>query len=261
MIHRTIAAATEGRKNRVVSIGRLKLGATAIMLLLAVTGGPALGVLATGSGPAPDTTRDMAHTDDPDDLAHADDNDELAHADDSDDVTVEIDCHTSQVRVTAPADYEYGLTVVEVSQLGTSTSTSTQTPLSGNTTVEGSDAEVVYAFVTDASTGEPVTTSVEQCEEPPGTDATTGTDDPSVAIDCNESTVRFTAPEDVSYTARVSSIDVSQTGASTSTVSRTAEGNTTVPVEDELVIAFIDAADEPALAIEDCSRIDGDDGR
>lgn len=241
MTIKTTIAANGEKRTRVAGIGRLKLGTAAILLLLAVTGGPALGLLATGSGPASDTTSNMVH------------------AEDNNDVTVEIDCNTSQVRVTAPVDDDYGLTVVETSRLGADTSTSRQTPLSGNTTVEVNEAEVVYAYVTDASTGEPITTAVTQCEELPETAATNETDGPSIAIDCDENAVRFTAPEDVSYTARVSSVDVSPTGASTGSMSRTAEGNTTISANGELVMASLDAGDGPVSAIRDCSRIDGYD--
>ncbi|MDS0473435.1 hypothetical protein [Natrinema sp. 1APR25-10V2] len=182
---------------------------------------------------------------------------------DSDDATIDIDCDTSQVRVTAPEDYEYGLTVsaVNVTQSGTSTNSSSRTPLSGNTTTEFSGTEVVYAFVTDESTGETRLTASEQCGELPGANETNATAGPSITIDCNETVVRFVAPEDVSYTGQVSSVDVSPTGTSTSTVSGTTEGNTTVPTEGELVIAFAstESADEPVSAVRDCSRTDRDE--
>lgn len=237
MTDRTAATANENETTRVGrAVRRLKPGAAAGLLILAVAGVSVLGLPATGSGSADDTTVNVAN------------------AEEHNDVIVEINCTASEVRVSAPDDSEYGLSVVTVDRAGSSTSTSRQTPLSGNQTVEVSEAEVVYAFVTDPSTGEPITSAVEQCEELPGANAT---DDPSITIDCDERTVRFTAPEDVSYTARVSSVDVTPSGASTSTVSQTTQGNTTVSVEADLVIAFAstDATDEPVSAIRDCSRI------
>lgn len=223
----------------------LKRGATAALLILAIASVPALGLSATTGSPANDTLLDVR------DAEH------------SDNATVDIDCNASQVRVTAPDDYEYGLTVatVNVTQSGTSTSTSSQTPLAGNATVEFSQADVVYAFVTDESTGKPMVSQVAGCSELLAANETDATDGPSIAIDCNESVVRFTAPDDVSYTARVSSVDVSPTGSSSSSVSQTAAGNTTVSVDDGLVVAFAStaSADEPVSAVRDCSRTDSDD--
>lgn len=218
---------------------------TGALLILSVAGTLALGLPATADSPLNNTTADMTNTED------------------GDNATLDIDCNASQVRVTAPDDYEYGLTVtvVNVTQSGTSTSTSSRTPLSGNATVEFADTGVVYAFVTDESTGDPVTSESARCSKLLEASAPNATDGPSIAIDCNESVIRFTAPEDVSYTAQVSSVDVSPTGSSTSTVSRTAEGNTTMSVDDELVIALASAesGDEPVSAVRDCSRTDGDE--
>lgn len=226
----------------------LTAAATAIVLVLAVAGAPALGLPGTGSGPAGDAPTSATNETD------------------SDDVTVGIDCDASQARVTAPEDYEYGLTVsaVNVTRSGTGTSSSSRAPLSGSATTEFGGTEVVYAFVTDESTRETITAASEQCGELPGaneTSETNATAGPSIAIDCNESVVRFVAPEDVSYTGKVTSVDVSPTGSSTSSVSGTADGDTIVPTEGGLIIAFAssESADEPVSAVRDCSRIDRDE--
>ncbi|QRV15646.1 hypothetical protein JMJ58_01705 [Haloterrigena salifodinae] len=242
MTKKTKATTTEDEPTRIGdSIRRLIPGATAVLLLLAVTGGTVLGLPAAGTGPADDPT--IGATD--------------AEAADDVNVTVKIDCDESDVLVTAPDD-EYGLSVVNVGPSGTSTSTSRRTPLAGNATVTVGDADIVYAFVTDASTGEPITSAVAQCVEEPRTETTDG---PSIAVDCNESAVRFTAPDAVAYTARVSSVDVSPTGASTSTVSGTVTGNATVPIGDDLIVALAstDDADDPIVAIRDCGRTAGDE--
>lgn len=242
MTKKTIVTATEDETTRVGSaIRRLKPGATAVLLLLAIAGGAVLGLPAMGAGTADDMRIGVTNAADADDA----------------NVTAEIDCDRSEVLVTAPDD-EYGLSVVNVDQSGTNTSTSRQAPLAGNTTVTVDDADIVYAFVTDTSTGELITSAVEQCEEASRTETT---DDPSIVIDCNASSVRFTAPDAVTYTAQVSSVDVSPTGASTSTVSRTVEGNATVSTEDDLIIAFAstDADDDPTGTIRDCGRTAGDD--
>ncbi|ELZ13178.1 hypothetical protein C477_22010 [Haloterrigena salina JCM 13891] len=243
MTKKTKATATEDEPTRIGdSIRRLMPGATAVLLLLAVAGGTVLGLPAAGTGPADDPTSGATDAEAADDV----------------NVTVEIDCDESAVLVTAPDDAEYGLSVVNVGPSGTSTSTAKRAPLAGNATVTVDDADIVYAFVTDALTGEPITSAVAQCVEEPRTETTDG---PSIAVDCNESAVRFTAPDAVAYTARVSSVDVSPTGASTGTVSGTVTGNATVPIGDELIVALAstDDADDPIVAIRDCGRTAGDE--
>lgn len=236
-----MATECSGLLGRCSMATRLKHGATAVLLVLAVAGMTALSVPAIGGSPGTNATGTMMNTDD------------------NTTATVDIDCNASQVRVTAPDDYEYGLTVtvVNVTQSGTSTSTLSRTPLSGNATAEFDGTGVVYGFVTDASTGDPVLTESRHCGDLPGTNPTNKTGAPSIAVDCNESVVNFTAPETVSYTAKVSSVDVSPTGSSSSTVSRTAKGNTTMATTGELVIAFAstEAADEPVSVVRDCSRV------
>lgn len=243
MTKKTRATATEDEPTHIGdSIRRLTPGAAAVLLLLTVAGGAVLGLPAAGTDPADDATVGATDAESADDV----------------NVTVEIDCDESDVLVTAPDDDEYGLSVVNVGPSGTSTSTSRRTPLAGNATVTVGDADIVYAFVTDASTEEPITSAVEQCGEEPRTETT---DEPSIAVDCNESAVRFTAPDAVAYTARVSSVDVSPTGASTSTVSGTVTGNATVPIRDDLIVASAstDDADDSIAAIRDCGRTASDE--
>lgn len=222
----------------------LKHGAAAVLLILAASGLTVLSLPAVGGSAATNTT---GTTTDMEDNTTA---------------TVDIDCNASQVHVTAPDDYEYGLTVtvVNVSQSGTSSSTSSLSPLSGNATVGFNGTGVVYGFITNVSTGDPVLTESSRCGSLPGTDTENATGSPSIAIDCNESVVNFTAPESVSYTAQVSSVTVSPTSSSSSTVSRTAEGNTTMSATGGLVIAFAstEPGDEPVSAVRDCSRFGSD---
>lgn len=222
----------------------LKHGAAAVLLILVASGLTALSLPAVGGSVANNTTGTMTDMEG------------------NTTATVDIDCNANQVHVTAPDDYEYGLTVtvVNVSQSGTSSSTSSRTPLSGNATVEYDGTGVVYGFITNVSNGDPVLTESRRCGSLPGTDTTNATSGPSIAIDCNESIVNFTAPENVSYTAQVSSVAVSPTSSSSSTVSRSAEGNTTMSAAGGLVIAFAstDAGDEPVSAVWDCSRFGSD---
>lgn len=226
-----------------------KPAATATLLIFAalivVVSVFALSSPATGGSPTDDTVTDAAV------------------AADHDEVSVEIDCPENRVRVTAPEDDEYGLavTVVNATRSGTSTSASSRSSLSGTATAEFRDGTVVYAFVTDGSDGEPVITESKRCGELPGASAANVADGPTIAVGCDESAVEFAAPEDVAYTARVTSVEASPSGSSTGTVSRTVQGNTTAPIEDGLVIAFAfpESGDEAVSIVRDCSGIGADE--
>lgn len=160
-----------------------------------------------------------------------------------DNVSVEIDCNESEVRVTAPEQFEYTLRVSNVvvtperSEVLTTTTTE-----SGNATVSLTESAPVYVFV---STGAGLATSAfENCalvaEQANATTTTTEPAPASVTVDCNASEVRVGAPADFSYTVQVSNIVVTPESTQVSTTGLSASGNATVSVGDAgAVAAFV----------------------
>lgn len=175
-------------------------------------------------------------------------------------VEAEVDCNRSRVVLTAPEDYRYDVTVA-VANLTPATndvSRSTLGSVEGNETVEFDGGGIVFVFVDGRSDdAELVATDVTNCPTDLGeSNATVKEDDestttvrsddaePAIRIDCVENDVRFTAPEGTAYVAKVVSVAVSPTSTSTSSTTRTLDGNATVSVDDEaLVAAFVSTGD------------------
>lgn len=174
-------------------------------------------------------------------------------------VEVEIDCNRSEVDVTAPEGYQYDLTVTVANLTATSNeiSRSTVGSVEGNETVEFADEGVVFVFVEGESDDEPVAVDVTNCSGV-GSEANTTVqpdDAPEIRINCTENEVRFVGFEGREYDARVVAMGISPTRSSTSSVAQTLEGNVTVSVdEDALVAAFASTGDGGTIsAIRNCS--------
>jgi hypothetical protein len=171
---------------------------------------------------------------------------DTAHEDAESVVSVAVDCNRSEVAVTAPENYSYRLTVavVNLTPSTSSVARSTVAPVSGNETVNVTGDGVVFAFVENESAdGADATTSVEYCEADDGPgDGDNETEVaaeslPAIRIDCNESRVRFVAPETHQYTASVAAINVSSTSTSASRQTKTYRGNATVTLDDADLVA------------------------
>lgn len=184
-------------------------------------------------------------------------------------LSVEIDCAEREARVLAPDRYEYSITVatVEVSKSGTSTQSSTSGTYEGNETVSLEDDRFTFVFVTNASTDETVAASYENCalEEAETTaERTTRVEDgtPSIGIDCNESTVQITAPEDYEYGLKVGDVAITPGDVDSSSLATSEEGNATVTFEGDLVYVFVDdgsSADPVASTVEYCGPVPADE--
>lgn len=179
-------------------------------------------------------------------------------------VEVEIDCDRSRVDLTAPEEYRYDVTVATANLTATTNDVTRSTvgSVEGNETVEFSDEGIVFVFVQGRPGDEQVVaTDVTNCSTDVGeSNATTQSDDSELAIrvDCAENDVRFTAPEGRAYVAKVVSVSVSPTSSSTSSTTRTLEGNATVSVDDgALVAAFASTGelgdDRTVSSVRNCS--------
>lgn len=159
-------------------------------------------------------------------------------------VAVDVDCNRSRVELTAPETYQSDLTVavVNVTATGDEVASSTVGPIEGNETVEFTGEGVVFAFVANHSADDGVVaTDVADCPRPTDSETRTPTADvePDVRIDCDEGAVRFNASAGTEYVAKVSVVSVSPTGTSSSSTTRTVEGNATVSLDEPgLVAAF-----------------------
>lgn len=189
-------------------------------------------------------------------------------------VAVEVDCNRSRVELTAPEDYRYDLTVAVANLTPTTNDVSRSTlgSVEGNETVEFDGEGIVFVFVDGQSDGaELVATDVTDCSTDLGESSATVQDDdesttterpndtePEIRVDCAGNDVRFTAPEGRDYVAKVVTVAVSPTRSSTQSVTRTLEGNATVSVDDEtLVAAFASTGelgdDRTVSAIRNCT--------
>jgi len=181
--------------------------------------------------------------------------------------SIAIDCADEQVRVDAPDDYEYSLTVasVDISAGGLGTQSATSGTYAGDHTASFDADGFAFAFVTDASTGETVAATYENCavaEETTERETTTADDSdaPSIQIDCNESEVRVTAPEDESYGLEVGSVAVTPGSVDSSNVATSEEGNATVTFEGDLVSVYVTDGDEVvASAVAYCGDVSRDE--
>jgi len=181
--------------------------------------------------------------------------------------SITIDCADEQVRVSAPDDYEYSLTVanVDISAGGLGTQSATSGTYAGNQTASLDADGFAFGFVTDASTGETVAATYENCALAEATterETTTGADDseePSIRIDCNESAVHVTAPEGESYGLEVGSVAVTPDSVDSSNLATSEEGNASVSFEGDLVSVYVADGDEVlANAVEYCGDVSRD---
>lgn len=189
-------------------------------------------------------------------------------------VETEVDCNRSRVELTAPEEYRYDVTVAVANLTPTTNDVSRSTlgSVEGNETVEFDGEGIVFVFVDGRSDdAEPVATDVTDCstdldesnataqgdEESTTTERPNDTE-PEIQVDCAENDVRFTAPEGRDYVAKVVSVAVSPTRSATQSATRTLEGNATVSVDDEtLVAAFASTGelgdDRTVSAIRNCT--------
>ncbi|WP_132058032.1 hypothetical protein [Halorussus amylolyticus] len=169
-------------------------------------------------------------------------------------VEVEVDCNRSRVELAASEDfrYEVTVTVANITPSSNDVSRSTLGSVSGNETVALDGEGIVFVFAKDSTDGGGVvatavtdcSVATEQSASDEGTTATESDDDPGIRIDCNESEVAYTAPEETEYVAKTVSVNVSPTGTSASSATRTLAGNETVSVDEgTLVAAFASTGD------------------
>jgi len=158
-------------------------------------------------------------------------------------VTVSIDCTTSNVTVTAPADYSYRLTLttLQVTQNQTSSQSVTTGPHTGNHTVPLASPSTVYAFVQNQSAGETVAVATAACESD-----TTTQDDPAdpvnVTVNCTTGQIHLVpAEQNYEYGVAIATVSVTETTTQTRRKSVTPlTGNTTIDVTtDAAVYVFV----------------------
>jgi hypothetical protein len=163
--------------------------------------------------------------------------------DDETPVEAEVDCNRSQVELVAPEGYQYDVTVTvaNLTAMTTEVTRSTVGSLEGNETVEFTHEGFVFVFVHGKSGDERIiATDVTNCSTTGGESNTTVTMDdvePAVRIDCTENDVRFTGLEGSEYVAKVVIVAVSPTRSSTRSVTQTLEGNATISVDEEALVA------------------------
>lgn len=174
-----------------------------------------------------------------------------------DSVSVEIDCNESEVRVSAPDQFQYVLRVSNVVVTPERSEVlATTTTESGDATVSLTESGPVYVFV---STGGGLAASAfENCAlvDAQANETTTTTEPApaSVTVDCNASEVQVTASSDFSYQLRVSNIVVTPQSTQVFTTGLSGSGNTTVAVGDAGAVAvFIsDGTETVVSAFENC---------
>jgi hypothetical protein len=200
-------------------------------------------------------------------------------------VQIDVNCDRHSVAVVLPEENRYDVTVGVANLTPTSNSVSRSTlgSIKGNTTVEFEEEGIVFTVVQNQSAnGEIVATDLTNCgkgsdmrteEATPGTETPgrtiTETEsateiEPAVEIDCENDSVRFDTSERTEYVAKVTMVSLSVTGTSTSSSTQTLEGNETVPIEtDGLIAAFASTGelgdDRTASAIRNCSAFGTDE--
>lgn len=188
-------------------------------------------------------------------------------------VGIDVDCAQERVDVTAPEDHQYdvSVTVANVTPTSSDVSRSALGSVEGNTTVDIEAEGIVFTVVRTQDGSEVTdvtdcTAAEEEEEEVEEEDTTTPSDDavPEIDVDCEDGVVRFNASEGSEYIAKVTSVDVSSTGTSTSSTTQTLAGNATVSVDDgELVVAFASTGelgdDQTVTAIRNCSTEEDDE--
>lgn len=160
-------------------------------------------------------------------------------------VGIDVECERQRVAVTAPEDHQYdvSVTVANVTPTASDVSQSTLGSVEGNATVDVDGEGFVVTLVRGQDGSE--VSDVTDCTA--GEQGTTTRDDdaiPGIDVDCDDGVVRFTAPEEREYTAKVTAVTATSTGTSTSGTTQTLDGNATVAVDDgALVAAFASTGD------------------
>lgn len=163
-------------------------------------------------------------------------------SDDERPVEVEVDCDRRQVVFTAPEEYRYDATVLVANLTATTNKVTRSTigSLEGNETVEFTEEGIVFVFVQGQSNDEQIVASdVTNCSTNADGSTTVTPDDaePVIRIDCAENDVQFTGVEGREYVAKVVVVAVSPTRSSTRSVTHTLEGNATISVDEEALVA------------------------
>jgi len=162
---------------------------------------------------------------------------------DEPEVGVHIDCNRSRVELTAAEGTRHDVTVAVANLTPTSSDVSRSTvgAVEGNDTVEFTGEGLVFAFARNQSddvAASDVTRCAADAEQPTTTEHSADSE-LEARINCTESTVRFVAGEETNYVGKTVAVDLSPTGTSTSSSTQTLEGNATVSVaENALVAAF-----------------------
>ncbi|MFC4551917.1 MULTISPECIES: hypothetical protein [Halorussus] len=187
-------------------------------------------------------------------------------------VTVDVNCTEGTVELTAPegASHRVTVAVANVTPTESDVSSSTVGGVEGNETFELDGEGIAFAFVQDSSGEETVASAVRNCASEANASATATTETtetesdavPEVEISCNDSEVRFVAPEGTEYTAKVTALSVTPDSTSSQSATRTLEGNATASVdEDQFVAVFAstgDLGDEETVSVfRNCANIGG----
>jgi hypothetical protein len=167
-------------------------------------------------------------------------------------VSAEINCTTSQVNVTAPADYDYRLTIttLNVSQTHTESKSQTTGPHAGNHSVALGSPSTVYAFVQNQSTGQTDAIAAAVCSSP--TESADSSADPiNVTVNCTAKEVQITPTDpDLEYGVTIATVTVTETSTQTQRQSaRPITGNTTIAVADNAAVyVFVTDANGDVVA-------------
>ncbi|NHN59577.1 MULTISPECIES: hypothetical protein [Halorussus] len=165
-------------------------------------------------------------------------------------VNITVDCTAPNVSITAPEGYQYGVTVGVANILADSNSVSRSSfgSVEGNATVDLDERGIVFTIVQNESEDEAVVASdVTDCLDAGETATTTASQDdtePDIEVDCEGDEVRFVADEDTEYVGKVSVIELSTTGTSTSSSTMTLAGNETVSIDGEAIVAAFASTDD-----------------
>ncbi|WP_435175393.1 hypothetical protein [Halorussus sp. AFM4] len=183
-------------------------------------------------------------------------------------VNITVNCTETNVSITAPEGYEYGVTVgvANVTAESSSVSSSSFGSVEGNATVDFEERGIVFTIVendSEAVVASDVTYCGDAAEATTTPNETDGTEtervtEPRIEIDCEDEEVRFVASEDTEYVGKVSVIELSASGTSTSSSTMTLAGNETVSVEGDGVVAAFASTDDlgddrTVSAIANCS--------
>lgn len=172
---------------------------------------------------------------------------------------ISVDCNETNVSITAPSGYEYDVTVgvANVTPESSSVSSSSFGGVEGNATVDFDERGIVFTIVQNESeevvasdvtycgdaAAPTMTTATNETERPEETEPERATE-PEIEVDCEAGEVRFVAAEDTDYVAKVSVIELSATGTSTSSSTMTLSGNETVSVESDGIVAAFASTDD-----------------